>query len=253
LREKLISKKIITIERNIMRKIIVAIFIVMLAVPAFASSDPSTEEQKALYAIGVHIAKQLDFFNFTADEFEFVQQGFADKANGKKIIADPETYKQQISELAQARVKISAEKEKAKSKEFLENAAKEKGAIKTDSGLIYIPIKAGTGKQPKSTDIVKVHYTGSLIDGKVFDSSVKRGQPVEFPLNQVIKCWSEGVSKMKVGGKAKLVCPSTIAYGDEGRPPIIPGGATLVFEVELLGVKVPGAAPGATKPSGKKK
>jgi FKBP-type peptidyl-prolyl cis-trans isomerase FkpA len=240
-------------ERNIMRKIIVAIFIVMLAVPAFAVSDPTTEEQKVLYAIGVHIAKQLDFFNFSAAEFEFVQQGFADKVNGKKIIADPEAYKQQISEFAQSRVKITAEKEKAKSKEFLENAAKEKGAQKTASELIYIPIKAGTGKQPKSTDIVKVHYTGSLIDGKVFDSSVQRGQPVEFPLNQVIKCWSEGVSKMKVGGKAKLVCPSTIAYGDEGRPPTIPGGATLVFEVELLGVKAPGAAPGATKPSGKKK
>ena len=236
-----------------MRKIIVAIFIVMLAVPAFASSDPTTEEQKALYAIGVHIAKQLDFFNFSAEELEFVQQGFADKSNGKKIIADPEVYKQQISELAQARVKIAAEKEKAKSKEFLENAAKEKGAQKTDSGLIYMQVKAGTGKQPKSTDIVKVHYTGSLIDGKVFDSSIQRGQPVEFPLNQVIKCWSEGVSKMKVGGKAKLVCPSTVAYGDEGRPPIIPGGATLIFEVELLGTKAPPAAPAAAKPAGKKK
>ena len=236
-----------------MRKIIVTLFIVMLAVPAFASSDPSTDEQKALYAIGVHIAKQLDFFNFTADEFGFVQQGISDKINGKKILADPEAYKQQISELAQARGKVAAEKEKAKSKEFLENAAKEKGALKTDSELIYILIKAGTGKQPKSTDIVKVHYTGTLIDGKEFDSSVKRGQPVEFPLNQVIKCWSEGVSKMKVGGKAKLVCPSTIAYGDEGRPPIIPGGATLIFEVELLDVKAPGAAPSAPKPSGKKK
>jgi FKBP-type peptidyl-prolyl cis-trans isomerase FkpA len=235
-------------ERNIMRKIIVAIFIVMLAVPAFASSDPSTEEQKTLYAIGVHIARQLDFFDFTADEFEYVQQGFADKANGKKIIADPDAYKQQIGELAQKRIKIAADKEKAKSKEFLENAAKEKGAIKTDSELIYIPIKAGTGKQPKNTDIVKVHYTGSFTDGKIFDSSVQRGQPVEFPLNQVIKCWSEGVSKMKVGGKAKLVCPSNIAYGDEGRPPVIPGGATLIFEVELLDTK---AAPAAS--TGKKK
>jgi FKBP-type peptidyl-prolyl cis-trans isomerase FkpA len=243
------SKKIITMERNIMRKIIVTLFIVMLTVPAFAASDPSTEEQKALYAIGVHIAKQLEFFNFNADEFEFVQQGIGDKVNGKKILADPDAYKQQISELAQARVKISADKEKAKSKEFLENAAKEKGAQMTDSGLIYIQIKAGTGKQPKSTDVVKVHYTGNLIDGKIFDSSVKRGQPVEFPLNQVIKCWSEGVSKMKVGGKAKLVCPSTIAYGDEGRLPVIPGGATLVFEVELLDTKAAGAA----KPAGKKK
>jgi len=234
-----------------MRKIIVTLFIVLLAVPAFAASDPSTDEQKALYAIGVHIAKQLDFFNFTADEFEFVQQGISAKVNGKKIIADPEAYKQQISELAQARIKIAADKEKAKSKEFLEKAAKEKGAVKTDSGLIYIPITPGTGKQPKSTDVVKVHYAGTLVDGKEFDSSIKRGQPIEFPLNQVIKCWSEGVSKMKVGGKAKLVCPSDTAYGDEGRPPIIPGGATLIFEVELLDTKAPTA--GAAKPAGKKK
>jgi FKBP-type peptidyl-prolyl cis-trans isomerase FkpA len=236
-----------------MRKIIVTFFIILLAVPAFAASEPSNDEQKALYAIGVHIAKQLDFFNFTADEFEFVQQGISDKVNGKKIIADPEAYKQQISELAQARIKIAADKEKTKSKEFLENAAKEKGAQKTDSGLIYIPITAGTGKQPKSTDVVKVHYTGTLVDGKEFDSSIKRGQPIEFPLNQVIKCWSEGVSRMKVGGKAKLVCPSNVAYGDEGRPPIIPGGATLIFEVELLDTKAGGAAPGAAKPAGKKK
>jgi FKBP-type peptidyl-prolyl cis-trans isomerase FkpA len=113
-------------------------------------------------------------------------------------------------------MKASAEKEKGKSKDFIENAAKEKGAQKTESGLIYIPITAGTGKQPKNTDVVKVHYTGTLVDGKEFDSSIKRGQPIEFPLNQVIKCWSEGVSKMLVGGKANLVCPSSIAYGDEG-------------------------------------
>ena len=231
-----------------MRKIIVTLFIVMLAVPAFASSDPSTEEQKALYAIGVSIGRQLEFFAFTSDELDYVQQGIADKASGKKVIAEPENYGRQITELAQTRMKASAEKEKAKSKEFLENAAKEKGAQKTDSGLIYMPIKAGTGKQPKSTDIVKIHYTGSFIDGKVFDSSVKRGQPIEIPLNQVIKCWSEGVSKMKVGGKAKLVCPSSVAYGDEGRPGIV-GGTTLIFEVELLDTKAAGAA----KPAGKKK
>ena len=234
-----------------MRKIIVAIFIIMLAVPAFAASNPSTEEEKALYAIGVTIGRQLEFFAFTSDELDYVQQGIADKASGKKVIAEPETYGRQISELAQSRMKASAEKEKAKSKEFLENAAKEKGAIKTDSGLIYTQIKAGTGKQPKSTDVVKVHYTGTFIDGKEFDSSVKRGQPVEFPINQVIKCWGEGVSKMKVGGKAKLICPSNVAYGDEGRPPVIPGGATLIFEVELLDVKAPAA--GAAKPAGKKK
>ena len=234
-----------------MRKIIVTLFIFLLAVPAFASSDPSTDEQKALYAIGVTIGRQLEFFAFTADELDYVQQGIADKANGKKVIAEPEAYGRQISELAQTRMKASAEKEKGKSKDFIENAAKEKGAQKTESGLIYIPITAGTGKQPKTTDVVKVHYTGTLVDGKEFDSSIKRGQPIEFPLNQVIKCWSEGVSKMKVGGKAKLVCPSNIAYGDEGRPPVIPGGATLIFEVELLDTKAPAA--GAAKPAGKKK
>ena len=234
-----------------MRKIIVAIFIVILAVPAFAASNPSTEGEKALYALGVNLAAPLTFFNLSSDEFDFVQQGFTDKANGKKILAEPEAYNQQINELARARVKAASDKEKAKSKEFLENAAKEKGAIKTDSGLIYIPIKVGAGKQPKSTDIVKIHYTGSFIDGKVFDSSVKRGQAAEIPLNQVIKCWSEGVSKMKVGGKAKLVCPSDIAYEDIGRPPVIPGGATLIFEVELLDTKAPPA--GSAKPAGKKK
>ena len=235
-----------------MRKIIVAIFIVLLAVPAFASSDPSTDEQKALYAIGVTIGRQLEFFAFTADELDYVQQGIADKANGKKVIAEPEAYGRQISELAQTRMKIAVDKEKGKSKDFIENAAKEKGAQKTESGLIYIPIKAGTGKQPKSTDMVKVHLIGSFIDGKEFNNTEKQpGQPVEIPLDKAFKCFSEGISKMKVGGKAKLVCPSEIAAGDMGSPPAIPGGATLVFVIELFDTKAQSA--GAAKPAGKKK
>jgi FKBP-type peptidyl-prolyl cis-trans isomerase FkpA len=166
-----------------------------------------------------------------------VQQGLADKVSGKTLVVDPKTYQAQINQLAQTRIKATAAKQKQLSKGFLETAAKEKGAEKTASGLIYTPIKAGTGPQPKSTDVVKVHYTGTLIDGTVFDSSVKRGQPAEFPLNQVIPCWTEGVAKMKVGGKAKLICPCEIAYGDQGQPPTIPGGATLIFEVELLDIK----------------
>jgi FKBP-type peptidyl-prolyl cis-trans isomerase FkpA len=181
-----------------MRKIIVTLFIVLLAVPAFAASDPSTDDQKALYAIGVgigtNVMQQLEVLNLTAEELDYFKQGFTDKVSGKKIIIDPETHKQLVSDFAQARMKIAVEKEKTRSKDYLENAAKEKGAVKTDSGLIYIPITAGTGKQPKNTDFVKVHYTGTLVDGKEFDSSIKRGQPIEFPLNQVIKCWSEGVS-----------------------------------------------------------
>ena len=129
--------------------------------------------------------------------------------------------------MAQARVKAAADKEKEAAKPFLEKMAQEKGAKKLDSGVIYIEQKAGTGDAPKATDKVKVHYTGKLTDGTVFDSSVERGQPATFPLNQVIKCWTDGVQQMKVGGKAKLICPADVAYGDRGAPPKIKPGSTL--------------------------
>ncbi len=223
-----------------MRRLILSALLLSLAAGARAQDlkDPKTEDDKTLYSIGVLIARQLEVFNLAPPEMELVKRGLADATTpGKKPLAEPEAYQQKINQLAQARMKVIAEKQKEKSKEFLEKAGKEKGAQKTASGLVFVPIKEGTGPQPKETDTVKVHYTGTLIEGKVFDSSVKRGEPAEFPLNQVIKCWTEGVGKMKVGGKAKLVCPSAIAYGDMGRPPTIPGGATLVFEVELLEIK----------------
>ena len=115
-------------------------------------------------------------------------------------------------------------------------AAKEPGAETTASGLIFRSLKDGTGAQPKATDTVRVHYRGTFLDGKEFDSSFKRNQPAEFPLNRVIPCWTEGVQKLKVGGKAKLTCPPKIAYGERGAPGVIPPNATLQFEVELLGI-----------------
>ncbi len=134
----------------------------------------------------------------------------------------------------QAKSKAAAEEEKEASRAFLAEQAKANGAVQTASGLIYVEMTPGEGASPAATDTVKVHYHGTLRDGTVFDSSVDRGQPATFPLNRVIKCWTEGVQKMKVGGKSKLVCPSTIAYGDRGSPPKIKPGAALVFEVELL-------------------
>jgi len=220
-----------------MRKFMLAVLFILAAAPVQAADKPMSEEQKTLYAIGVIIARQLDVFTFSAQELEYVQQGLSDKINGKQVAVDPVTYEEKINQLAQSRMKATAAKQKDLARDFLAKAAKEKGAEKTPSGLIYIPIKPGTGELPKTTDTVRVHYTGTLIDGTVFDSSVKRGEPAEFPLNQVIPCWTEGLAKMKVGGKAKLICPCEIAYGDQGRPPVIPGGAALIFEVELLEIK----------------
>jgi len=120
--------------------------------------------------------------------------------------------------------------------EALSKAATEPGAQKTSSGLIYRELNPGTGPSPHATDVVKVHYRGTLSDGTEFDSSYKRNQPAEFPLNRVIPCWTEGVQIMKVGGKSRLTCPSAIAYGEAGSPPVIPPGATLTFEIELLGI-----------------
>lgn len=115
-------------------------------------------------------------------------------------------------------------------------AAKEPGAVVTASGLVYRSLKDGSGASPKANDTVKVHYRGSFPDGREFDSSYKRGTPIEFPLNGVIPCWTEGVQRMKVGGKSKLTCPSQIAYGSRGAGGVIPPNATLLFEVELLGI-----------------
>ncbi|HTS75059.1 MAG TPA: FKBP-type peptidyl-prolyl cis-trans isomerase [Bryobacteraceae bacterium] len=118
----------------------------------------------------------------------------------------------------------------------LDKAAAEPGAVRTPSGLVYRELTAGTGASPNATDVVTVNYRGTLTDGTEFDSSYKRNQPAQFPLNRVIPCWTEGVQRMKMGGKSKLVCPANLAYGEQGSPPVIPGGATLIFEVELLGI-----------------
>ena len=109
--------------------------------------------------------------------------------------------------------------------------------VTTASGLVYESLKEGTGDAPKATDTVKAHYKGTLLDGKEFDSSYKRGEPTEFPLNRVIPCWTEGVQRMKPGGKAKLTCPPAIAYGERGAGGVIPPNATLHFEIELLAVR----------------
>jgi FKBP-type peptidyl-prolyl cis-trans isomerase FkpA len=196
-----------------------------------------TDEEKSLYAIGYLVgSRNLAPLSLKPNELEIVKRGLSDGATGKKAQVEPETQMDKINALAQARSSAGADKEKVAGREFVDKAAKEPGATKLPSGVVYKTLTPGTGPSPAATDRVKVNYEGRLTNGTVFDSSYKRGQPAEFGLNQVIKCWTEGVSKMKVGEKARLVCPSDAAYGDQGHPPTIPGGATLIFDVELLGI-----------------
>lgn len=193
-----------------------------------------SEQQQTLYGLGVWLAQKVELFHLTADELKVVESGLKDAALGKKLQVELDVVGPKINELAQSRMKSAADKEKKTAAAYLEKAAAEKGAKRFPSGLIYRSVKDGKGDSPKASDTVKVNYEGKLTNGKVFDSSYQRNQPAEFGLGQVIPCWTEGLQQMKPGGKAALVCPSSIAYGDSGHPPTIPGGATLVFTVELL-------------------
>ncbi len=235
----------------------------LLALPLAAQTKPAaqpkpapapaagamSEDDKALYAVGLSIWKSLEVFDLTPAELAVIQRGLSEAAAGKAAAdVTMEAYMPKVQALVQSRQKAKAEKEKARGAEFAATAAALPGAVKTESGLVYVELQAGTGETPKASDQVKVHYRGTLVDGTEFDSSYKRNQPAQFPLSGVIKCWTEGVQKMKVGGKARLVCPADIAYGDNGRPSI-PGGATLNFEVELLEIMAPAPAPAAPAPA----
>ena len=194
-----------------------------------------TDEQKTIYALGLSLARSIKPFDLSAAEIDLVHQALIDSV-AKKPAVDIDTWGPKIQGLAETRGALVVQKEKNSSAEYLAKAATEAGAVKTESGLVYKELTAGTGASPVAADTVKVHYKGTLIDGTEFDSSYKRNAPAEFPLTGVIPCWTEGVQKMKVGGKARLVCPSNLAYGDQGRPSI-PGGAALVFEIELLEIQ----------------
>jgi len=216
-----------------------------------ATPAPKTDEEKALYSLGVASGRDLQGFSLTPQELEMVKAGFTDGIHdtGKLKPDEMNAVLPKLQELYKTRMEANAKREKEAGAAYLVKAAAEKGATKTASGLVYRELKAGTGAAPKPEDVVKVHYEGKFPSGKVFDSSVERKEPASFPLNGVIPCWTEGVGLMKVGGKAQLVCPPDLAYGEEGRPPQMPGGATLVFEVELLEIENPQAAAAQAAPA----
>jgi len=211
----------------------------LLPATVFAQA-PQTDEEKTLYAVGLVMQRSLRQFDLNAAELEIIRRAIADAQAGKPALSLDE-WGPKIQALVNARGERILVREKDAAAAYLAKAAAATGAVKTDSGIVYTETTAGTGASPSPADRVKVHYRGTLIDGTEFDSSYARNEPAVFPLGGVIRCWTEGVQRMKVGGKARLVCPSDLAYGDRGNE-AIPGGAALIFEVELL--EVVAAAPG---------
>jgi FKBP-type peptidyl-prolyl cis-trans isomerase FkpA len=207
------------------------------APPPGASADAlATEEAKTLYALGLAIGGNVQEFKLTDAEVTLVADGIRDSVLGNQPKVDLETYRPRLQILAQERALAAADVEKAAAAAWVTELAGQPGAERSASGVVFIPMTAGTGANPTAESTVRVHYHGTLRDGTVFDSSVDRGEPISFPLSGVIPCWTEGVQKIKVGGKAKLVCPPDMAYGDRGTGGI-PGGAALAFEVELLAIE----------------
>jgi FKBP-type peptidyl-prolyl cis-trans isomerase FkpA/FKBP-type peptidyl-prolyl cis-trans isomerase FklB len=193
-----------------------------------------SEDAKTLYAVGLAISQNIASLKLSEQELATVETGLRDGVLGREPQVKLDEYRPKVQQFAQSRAQAATADEKKAGASFVDKAAQEPGATKTASGIVIQPLKEGSGESPKATDRVKVHYHGTLTDGTVFDSSVQRGEPATFPLNGVIPCWTEGVQQLKVGGKAKLVCPPELAYGDRGSPPKIKPGSTLVFEVELI-------------------
>ena len=206
----------------------------------------NTDEEKASYAIGQQIGKSLKMQNADVIVPSLVA-GMQDAIDGKDGKLKPEEMQaalQKMQEGAMKKAMEAAEVNQKKGDEFLASNKAKAGVKSTDSGLQYEVIKEGSGASPKDTDTVKVHYTGTLISGEKFDSSRDRNEPAEFPVNGVIPGWTEALKIMKPGAQYKLVIPSKLAYGPQGRPGI-PPNSTLLFDVELLEVKAAAAAPAA--------
>ena len=204
--------------------------------------DLDTDTAKTNYSVGYQIGGDFKLEGLEMQP-EVVIRGIQDALSDATPLMTPEEMRTTMGELGKRKAeKSTREKYMAKIQyekdavEFLAANAKKEGVVTTASGLQYKVIEAGTGRTPKATDTVTVNYRGTFIDGKEFDSSYKRGEPTSFPLNRVIPCWTEGVQRMKPGGKAKLTCPPAIAYGAAGAGGVIPPNATLNFEIELISV-----------------
>jgi len=221
------------------------LWLVSLVALVLAACDPAaksaetkldTDDAKAVYGLGLMIAQRLDSFALSESELEIFTSGLRDGVLKHEKKVDPAKVEGQVQAFATARRATLAQSEKTEATAYLAKMAAEPGATTAPTGYIVRTLTEGTGASPGLDATVKVHYHGTLRDGTVFDSSVDRGTPAEFPVSGVIPCWTQALQTMKVGVKYKLTCPSEIAYGDRGSPPTIKPGATLSFEVELIEV-----------------
>lgn len=224
---------------------------VTAAVPSDAVSL-ETEEQKLLYMLGLAAGERLVQAGLTEEEFPYVMAGVRDRAFQRQSAIDETQYGPRLAAYAQQRFLQTSAKEPELSAQFVAEQAAQPGAVVTDSGMVYFELTPGSGESPGPDATVVVHYLGTLRSGAVFDSSYVRGEPSWVSLarhgdQQVIPCWREGVLRMKVGGKSRLVCPAELAYGSQGAPTRILPGAALQFDIELLRVKP--SEPPATAPS----
>ena len=204
-----------------------------------------SDDSKAIYALGLLIAERIEQFGLSESELDVFEAGVRDGVLKHEKKVDPKNLAKEMQGFAKARQMAAAEREKTESAAFLAKMAAEPGASTAPSGYIIRTITEGTGASPTATDTVKVNYHGTLRDGTVFDSTRERGEPAIFPVGGVIACWTQSLQTMKVGGTYQVTCPAEIAYGDRGAPPSIKPGAALSFEVELIDIEKPPAAPPA--------
>ncbi len=209
----------------------------MILLCLLLAAEPAATDNELLYALGALLGSRVQPYHLKPAEFEKVRKGFTDAASGAALKLDEpdlEEWGPRVDAFMSRRMAPVLAAEKDRGRAFLDKAAREPGATRTASGLVLRVTAPGNGPSPTAGDRVRVSYQGRLADGTVFDDSARHGGPMEVALGSVIACWSEALRSMKVGEKARLYCPSTLAYGDQGRPPQVPGGAALVFDVEFI-------------------
>ncbi len=228
-----------------MKKLIILVLVLPLLGIQSQAQEFENEMDSISYMLGADMARNLSNQGMELSP-EFVYQGMKDIFDGKESSFDQATVQQlmvafqtQMQNAQMAKMQAASAENEAKGAAFLAENGQKEGVTTTASGLQYEVLTPGTGASPVATDVVEVHYEGKLLSGEIFDSSIQRGQPATFPLNQVIRGWTEGVQLMKEGAKYRFFIPGNLAYGPQGSPPKIGPGELLVFDVELISIKQP--------------